>query len=59
MCNGIKRHKILRNKFDKIYARSLFRKKIDIVREMLKDLNNGNIYYVHELEAQCSLFLLN
>lgn len=48
---GSKDIKYLGINLTKIYARSLYRKRLDITREMFKDLNNGNIYYVHELEA--------
>ena len=35
----------------KICAKASYRKRLDNTREIFTDLNNGNIYYVHELEC--------
>lgn len=41
--------KCLGTNLTKICAKTSYRKRLDIAREIFTDLNNGNIYYVHEL----------
>lgn len=55
ICYNIRKHKILRYKFDKTMQRPLYRKLHTIAERTLKISTNGGLHHVHELEESVSL----